>query len=175
LVKASTFSQVIECECLGPQRRSEIIFAPCSACRERASTLQASVQPRRACLPPPAQSGRFLLQLAREERKRSWLTSPRSRLTEGLPQPVSSQAPFRSRQLFQCQTYHIGLSRSRAYRAMFEASVWRGPVSASEPPSRVYESGVVRRAGSICFLRPLLETPDDTLSLCPLSLLPAAA
>ena len=37
------------------------------------------------------------------------------------------------RNLFQCQTYHIRLSRARAYRAMFKESVWRGPVSVSGP------------------------------------------
>src|SRR5208282_1861760 len=38
----------------GAQHRSETIFGfgACSACRVRASTLQASVRPRRACLPP---------------------------------------------------------------------------------------------------------------------------
>ncbi len=40
------------------QRRSETIFDACSACRVRASTLPASAQPRRACLPPSGAGSR---------------------------------------------------------------------------------------------------------------------
>src|SRR2546425_11459530 len=41
-----------------PECRSETIFGACSVCRVRASTLQASVQPPRACLPPSGADSR---------------------------------------------------------------------------------------------------------------------
>jgi Uncharacterised protein family (UPF0182) len=88
----------------------------------------------------------LVLPAARPARAFSFATCPRSKetlLAHFSEQPTHlGLSPTRflfrplleSQQLFQCQTYHVGLSRSREYRAMFIASVWRGPVSACKPP-----------------------------------------
>jgi hypothetical protein len=82
---------------------------------------------------PPPSPGVFLCSLSAKEGKRFVSLLYEADSPRACSGKVRLGPRLNPNKLFQCQRYHIRLSRSRAYRAMFKESVWRGPVSASEP------------------------------------------